>query len=259
MEFKNLKLERRGRFLLLTLQRPEKLNALSLGLLSELKVCLNDIQRDPSGLRGLMVTGSGEKAFVAGADIREMSQMSATEGEAFGRLGQEVMSLFESLPIPVIACVQGFALGGGCELAMGCDFIYCTETAVFGQPEVSLGLIPGFGGCVRLIRFVGPGRARELIFSGRQVDATEALRIGLVNRVFSSRDEMMKAAEACLDEMALKSPQAIATCKRVMRQVYGLSVDEALEVEALGFRDAFVSFDSKIGVKAFVEKRKVEF
>ncbi|WLQ14827.1 enoyl-CoA hydratase-related protein [Hahella aquimaris] len=243
----------------LTINRPDKLNALSPELFVELKTILLRLQEPGFPVRGVILTGAGEKAFVAGADIAAMQQMSPEEGERFAAQGQEITALLEALPIPVIACVNGYALGGGCELAMACDFIYCTERAQFGQPEVSLGLTPCFGGCVRLSRFVGAGRARELIYTGRRIDAGEALRIGLVNRVFSSIDAMLAAARDILLECKSQSPVAISLCKHAINASYGRTTAEALEVEKIAFRRTFESADKQEGVKAFVEKRPAVF
>ncbi len=212
MRFKTLRIDRSEFILTVTIDRPDKHNALSTVVLTELAELFTKLP-GRSEVRGIVITGAGDRAFVAGADIKDMSAMSVEQGIAFGRLGQEVTELIEALPIPVIACVNGFALGGGCELAMAADFIYATEAAAFGQPEVSLGLIPGFGGCVRLIRLVGPGRAKELIYTGRSVDAAEALRIGLVNRVFATRREMMAAAAESLALIVKRSPVAVWTAR----------------------------------------------
>jgi enoyl-CoA hydratase len=188
-----------------------------------------------------------------------MREMTVDEGVAFGRLGQQAADSIEALPFPVIACVQGFALGGGCELAMAADYIFATEAAVFGQPEVNLGLVPGFGGLVRLIRLVGPGRAKELIYTGRNVDAHEALRIGLVNAVFSTRKEMMAAATASLLLAAARSPVAVAACKDVLRSLDGKSTAAQLALENAAFGRVFASEDKREGVTAFVEKRRPTF
>ncbi len=185
--------------------------------------------------------------------------MTPDEGEAFGRLGQEVTRLLEELPVPVIACVNGYALGGGCELAMGCDYIYATKNAVFGQPEVSLGLIPGFGGCVRLQRFVGPGRAKKMIYTGRMVDAEEAQRIGLVNRIFPTRESMWEAARKSLNEVATRSPVAVAIGRATINAANGHPTGAALEIETAAFRQAFTTEDMREGTQAFLEKRSPAF
>ena len=260
MNFTTLKVETENELMTVTVNRPKQLNALSETVLGELRELLTGI-KGQSGypVRGIVLTGEGDKAFVAGADIKGMNEMSVEEGEAFASLGQEVSVLLAEIPVPVIACVNGYALGGGCELAMGCDFIYATENAVFGQPEVNLGLIPGFGGLVRLLRYVGPGRAKELIYSGRNVKVEEALRIGLVNQVFSSKDDMMAAARKTLEMIKGKSPLAVSVCKDVLGAMYGQSIRQALDVEKKGFGRVFGSEDKREGVGAFVEKRKPNF
>lgn len=246
----NLLVEKFGAIEMVTLNRPAKLNALSVELFEELRDYLLAFKG-----RGLILTGAGDRAFAAGADIRQMSQMSVDEGERFAALAQDVTEMIERLPVPVIACVNGFALGGGCELAMSADYIFALEGASFGQPEVSLGLIPGFGGCVRLLRLVGPALAKELIFTGRPISADEALAVGLVNRVFDSRDAMIGAAIESLELAATRSPLAVAICKRVMGAQAGLNTREGLLVERAGFREVFASADKVEGVGAFLEKR----
>ena len=251
-----LKIEYVEQLVTVTVNRPEALNALSEQVLSELR----DFLTGPlDGVRGMILTGVGERAFVAGADIREMAVMTPDQGEVFGRLGQQVTELLEALPVPVIACVGGYALGGGCELAMACDYIYATPNAVFGQPEVKLGLIPGFGGCVRLQRYVGPGRAKELIYTGRRVDAAEAERIGLVNRVFGSHAEMLFGALESLRTATVNSPAAIALCKTAINGAAGRTTTEALAVELAAFRSAFATEDMREGTDAFLAKRAPRF
>nr|WP_218922104.1 enoyl-CoA hydratase-related protein [Kibdelosporangium phytohabitans] len=236
-----------------TVTRPEARNALSRQVLTELRHFLS------TAATPMILTGAPGPAFVAGADIREMAAMTPDEGTEFGRLGQDVMNLLEAVPAPVIACVDGYALGGGCELAMAADFVYATSKAVFGQPEVQLGLIPGFGGCVRLQRLVGPGRARELIYTGRKVDAAEALRIGLVNEVFDTRAEMLTAARTSLATIAANSPAAVALCKNAVNAARGENIHTGLEVELAAFREAFTTPDMRTGTAAFLAKRKPVF
>ena len=243
----------------LTINRPDKLNALSPQVLCDLEQLLTRLTGDADGARGMILTGAGERAFAAGADIEAMSRMSPDEGAAFARLGQRVTELIEALPFPVIACVDGHALGGGCELAMACDYVFATDRAVFGQPEVKLGLIPGFGGCVRLLRLVGPGRAREIIYTGRDVLAGEALTIGLVNRVYPSRREMLAGAEESLALIARRSPVAVAACKQVLCALDGTTMPQALAIERAGFRRAFASGDKVEGVGAFLARRAPAF
>lgn len=260
MDFKTLKVETRNELMTITINRPDRLNALNETVLTELRKLLTGPQNQSLyQVKGIILTGQGERAFVAGADIKDMDAMTVEQGEAFVALGQEVASLFSTVSVPVVACVNGHALGGGCEMAMGCDFIYATSNAVFGQPEVNLGLIPGFGGLVRLLRYVGPGRARELIYTGRNIKAEEALNIGLVNEVFHSKSEMIDAARKTLELIKSKSPFAISICKEVLHTIYGQTVQEALHTERVGFRKVFASEDKGEGVKAFIEKRKPVF
>ena len=260
MKFETLLVEMSEPVAKVTINRPDKLNALSELVLTELKQLLIEFKskKHPKVL-GMILTGSGEKAFIAGADIKAMSEMSPAEGEAFGKLGQEVTELMESLPFPVIACVNGFALGGGCEIAMSCDYIYATQTAVFGQPEVNLGLIPGFGGCVRLMRYVGMARAKELIYTGRNIKAPEAHTLGLVNELFENTYGMMEAATHSLQMVASKSPTAVAQCKQIINAAMGVGTHEGLEMEKAAFRRVFESEDKREGVAAFLEKRKPVF
>lgn len=255
MDYQTLALDEHDGILTVTVHRPPARNALSQLTLTELRDLLTGL----SGPRALLLTGSEGPAFIAGADIREMATMTPEEGEAFGALGQEVTRLIETLPVPVIACVDGYALGGGCEMAMACDFIYATRKAVFGQPEVLLGLIPGFGGCVRLFRRVGVARAREMIYSGRRVDADEAHRIGLVNQLFDTRDEMFTAARLVLADIAANSPAAVAACKSAINAADGLNVGTGLRVELDAFRHTFTTADMREGTSAFLAKRTPVF
>ena len=256
--YETLITEIKEKILHLTINRPEKLNALSEQVLSELKNLLSGIKNDKNfTVKGVIVTGSGDKAFIAGADIKAMDAMTPAQGESFGRLGQEVSVLFEEIPIPVVACVNGFALGGGCEMAMSCDFIYATPHAVFGQPEINLGLIPGFGGTQRLARFVGMGHAKELIYTGRNIKADEALELGLVQKIFSNKDEMITAAEKTLGIIREKSAFVVAKCKESI--VNGYPLAKGLAVESSSFRSVFESEDKQIGVKAFLKKKTPSF
>ena len=256
MSYSTIRTELTAHTLTITIDRPGQLNALSPQVLGELAEIFLE---PPTGVRGAIITGAGERAFVAGADIKRMAEMTVDEGAVFGQLGQRVMDLIEAFPVPVIACVDGYALGGGCELAMSADYIFATERAMFGQPEVSLGLIPGFGGCVRLPRLVGPALARELIFTGRNVDAAEALRIGIASRVFASRAEMLAAAHESLALIATRSPVAVAVCKQILRDLPGHTMADQLAAEAAGFRHVFGTADKREGVAAFVAKRTPRF
>ncbi|MGC7097855.1 enoyl-CoA hydratase/isomerase family protein [Amycolatopsis lurida] len=253
VDYETLDIRETGGIVTLTITRPPARNALSRRVLGELRHFLGEATKP------MILTAAPGPAFVAGADIREMATMTPEEGEEFGRLGGAVMNLLERVPAPVVACVDGYALGGGCELAMAADFIYATRKARFGQPEVLLGLIPGFGGCVRLQRLVGPGRARELIYSGRQVDAVEADRIGLVNRIFDSREEMLAAARATLAGIAANSPSAVALCKTAINTARGQEIHKGLDGELAAFRKAFTTPDMREGTAAFLAKREPKF
>jgi enoyl-CoA hydratase len=253
MDYRTLATETRDGITTVTVNRPEARNALSRRTLTELLHVLG-------GATGpLILTGAPGPAFVAGADIREMAPMTPEEGEEFGRLGQAVTSLLESVRVPVIACVDGYAFGGGCELALACDFVYATDKSVFGQPEVTLGLIPGFGGCVRLQQQVGPARARELIYSGRRVDAAEAHRIGLVNELFPDRDAMLTAARHTLAVIGRNSPAAVSLCKGAINAARGQDVPTGLLAELTAFRQAFTTPGRAEGTAAFLAKREPAF
>lgn len=269
MQFENLLLEVKEGVATVSFNRPKALNALNEATLKELKAALVWIEHHAAGREGaaiapdqkvdvVILTGRGEKSFVAGADILEMKDKSHEEGEAFARFGQGVTRAIELLPQPVIAAVNGFALGGGCEFALACDFILASENAVFGQPEVCLGIIPGFGGSVRLARFVGMPRARELIYTGRKIKAPEALRIGLANEVVPLAQLLPRANEIA-HEMRKNSPLAIARSKRLMNHIYTQPIDAALREEALLFGSIFGSHDQREGMGAFAEKRKASF
>ncbi len=259
MKFEYIGVQRDGGRLEVTINRPSKLNALSRGVMEELVSLLEPLVEERDGVHGMLFTGAGEKAFIAGADISEMRPMGPEEGAHFGRLGQRVPSLLEDVPFPVIACVNGYALGGGCEMALGCDFVYATANARFGQPEVKLGLIPGFGGCVRLIEAVGPGLAKEMIYTGRQVSAAEAKQMGLVSRIFETKAELLEGARETLDAIAANSADAVALCKRSIVALPGKSRDERMSVENDAFRHAFTTDDMREGTEAFLAKRKPSF
>lgn len=247
----------------ITIDRSEALNALSPELLAELAEVLEQLEIErlakPAAIRGLVLTGAGGRAFVAGADIRAMSSMSVEDGRRIGLLGQTISTRLEALPFPVIAAVDGVALGGGCELAMACDLIFATEQSRFGQPEVKLGLIPGFGGSVRLPRYVGLARARELIYSGRIIDAATAHRYGLVAELFEDRSALMDAAHDTLAAMAGNSPEAIAATKAVLADTIGMGTADALARELDGFAECFGTEQMIEGTSAFLEKRSPNF
>ncbi|MEE3078687.1 MAG: enoyl-CoA hydratase-related protein [Bdellovibrionota bacterium] len=257
--YETLNVEKSGDFITLTVNREKSLNALNSQVLLDLKDLLTSLNESVETLKGMVVTGAGEKAFIAGADIVEMSDMSVDEAHDFATLGQEVTFLFEELPFPVIACVNGFALGGGCEMAMSADFIYATDNAVFGQPEVKLGLIPGFGGTQRLAKLIGRNRAKEIIYTGRNVKIDEAKELGLVVKSFSSKEEMINEAFKTLEKVSKNSPLAVSISKAAMNAGNDLTNEEGLGIEAKHFADLFDSYDMKEGTKAFVEKRAPEF
>jgi enoyl-CoA hydratase len=240
----------------LTINRPDKLNALSREVLEDLRSAIEALE-DRSDLRAAVITGTG-KAFVAGADIAAMKSMSEVEGREFGTLGHGVFESIERLRVPVIAAVNGFALGGGCELALACDFIYASSKAKFGQPEVNLGIIPGFGGTQRLPRRVGSALARELIYTGKMITADEALRIGLANAVFEP-DALIPAALGTAKEIATKGPLAVAAAKRLIRDGMDMPLPEANRLEQAAFGHAFGTQDQREGMSAFLEKRAPSF
>ena len=245
--------EEKGLVGVITINRPKVLNALCSQVLDELSAVLDSV--DTEKLRCLVVTGAGEKSFVAGADISEMSTLTKAQGEAFGKKGNDVFLKLEAFPLPTVAAVNGFALGGGCELAMACDIRYCSENAMFGQPEVGLGITPGFGGTQRLARIVGTGMAKELVFSARNIKAPEALRIGLVNAVYPQEgfmDQVMKLA----NRIAGNAPIAVQAAKRAMTEGISLPISQAVVCEEKAFGSCFETADQKEGMGAFLEKRK---
>jgi enoyl-CoA hydratase len=252
-----IQLERDGAVATITLNRPDRLNALNIALLGELSEALAELERDASVLF-LILTGAGDKAFAAGADIGAMTEMSPTLARAFAEKGHAVGAQLEGARFPVLGAVNGFALGGGCELALACDFLYASDKARFGQPEVNLGVIPGFGGTQRLARRVGIGRARELCYSGDMIGADDALRIGLVNAVVPHA-ELMDRARATAKKIAGKGPLAISQAKRVLLRGEGLPLPAACELEAQAFAGLFGSHDQREGMKAFLEKRPAKF
>jgi len=241
---------------ILTINRPDKLNALSEEVLSDLSAALGVLAASDE-VRAAVITGTG-KAFVAGADIAAMKNMSEAQGRQFGALGHGVFAAIEELRCPVIAAVNGFALGGGCELALACDFIYASSKAKFGQPEVNLGIIPGFGGTQRLPRRVGSALARELIYTGKMIDAGEALRTGLVNAVFEP-EELLAAALKTATEIASKGPLAVSAAKRLIRDGVHLPLPFANDLEQAAFGETFATDDQSEGMGAFLEKRPPTF
>lgn len=247
--------EAEGQIGIITINRPKALNALNSTVLDELDKTLDGV--DLESIRCLILTGAGEKSFVAGADIGEMSTLTKAEGEAFGKKGNDVFRKLETFPIPVIAAVNGFALGGGCEISMSCDIRICSENAVFGQPEVGLGITPGFGGTQRLARIVGTGKAKEMIYGARNIKAEEAYRIGLVNNVYPA-EELMPAAKKLASTIARNAPIAVRNCKRAINEGIQVDMDQAIVIEEKLFGSCFETCDQKEGMNAFLEKRKVD-
>ena len=252
----NVLLEKKGNIAVATINRPKALNALNSQVLEDLNELVEVVTADEE-IRALVLTGAGEKAFVAGADIGEMSSLTKAEGEAFGKKGNDVFRKLETMPIPVIAAINGFALGGGCELSMSCDIRICADTAVFGQPEVGLGITPGFGGTQRLARLVSPGMAKQLIYTARNIKADEALRIGLVNAVYPAA-ELMAAAEKMAATIAANAPIAVRACKKAINEGLDADMDDALVIEEKLFGSCFETADQVEGMGAFLEKRKHE-
>jgi enoyl-CoA hydratase len=257
MTYENLLLEFDGPVARLTFNRPKVLNALNRATLTELKAALWEVWTR-EGCAALILTGSGDKAFVAGADIAEMSAMSPTQAAAFADLGHTVCQTLERIPRVVIAAVNGFALGGGCELSLACDIVLASSNAAFGQPEVRLGIIPGFGGTARLPRAIGKRAAMEWILAGERYPAAEALRLGLVNRVLEPAD-LLPEAEKLARAIAARGPLAVQAAKRLIHDGLSLPLDAALRTEAVVFANLFDTADQKEGTKAFVEKRPAAF
>ncbi len=253
----NLLFEIRNNVGLVTVNRPKSLNALNPETVEELAALFGELA-DKDELIGVILTGSGEKAFVAGADISVMQGYDTLAGREFGRLGHRAMDAVASLPQPVIAAINGFALGGGCELALACDFRICSENARFGQPEVNLGVIPGFGGTQRLPRLVGTGLAMELLLTGDMIDAQEAFRIGLVNRVVA-QDELLAHCFGIMEKIGQKGPLAVKLCKEAVRSGMEMDLARACSSEADLFALCFASEDQNEGMNAFLEKRQARF
>lgn len=250
----------------ITINREKALNALNSQVLEELDKTLDSV--DLNTVRCLILTGAGEKSFVAGADIGEMSTLTKAEGEAFGKKGNDVFRKLETFPIPVIAAVNGFALGGGCEISMSCDIRICSDNAIFGQPEVGLGITPGFGGTQRLARLVSPGMAKQLIYTARNIKADEAYRIGLVNQVVkaelneagevvtSAKDALMAVANKMAAGIAMQAPIAVRNCKKAINDGLQTDMDTALVIEEKLFGDCFETEDQRAGMGNFLEKDK---
>lgn len=250
-----LKIEQTGAVTTLTISAPKSLNALNSNILNELNDALDHLD---SATRCLIITGDGEKSFVAGADISEMATLNENEGFAFGKRGADVFRKIETLTIPVIAAVNGFALGGGCELALACDIRLCSNNAKFGQPEVGLGIIPGFSGTYRLAKIVGMGMAKQLIYTGKNIRSDEALRIGLVNAVYEPA-ELMPAAMQMAEAICANAPVAVAYAKQCINEEYDLPADAAVAFENKLFGKCFATEDQKNGMQAFLTKGKAQF
>lgn len=245
--------EDKGAYGVITINNPKQLNALNSQVLDDLNAALDQINVDT--VRCVIVTGSGQKAFVAGADITEMKDLDQAGGTAFGKKGNDIFRRIETFPIPFIAAVNGFALGGGNELSLACDFRICSDNAVFGQPEAGLGITPGFGGTQRLARAIGPGYAKQMIYTARNIKADEALRIGLVNAVVP-QEELMPLAEKLAGQIAKNAPIAVRQCKKAINEGLELNMDDAVALEEKLFGECFATADQKEGMTAFVEKRK---
>jgi enoyl-CoA hydratase len=257
MAFETLLLESRDGIARLTINRPDKLNALNATVIRELGEAADALAAD-AAVRGVILTGAGPTAFVAGADIGELAGQSPMEGKARALLGQGVFRRFEAMPKPVIAAVNGFALGGGCELAMACHLRVAAESARFGQPEAKLGIGPGYGGTVRLPRLVGKGRALELLLTGAPIDAQEAYRIGLVNRVVAA-DRLLEESETLMQAILANGPLALGVIIEAVNAGFDLPLGEALLLEANHFGLLSASEDMREGTRAFLEKRKAAF
>ena len=256
-EYKNIVFEVRDSIGTLTINRPKVLNALDSETMNEIKDVVEKIAVDKA-VGVVIITGSGEKSFVAGADISQMQPLSALEGRQWGRFSQGVFNAIENLPQPVIAAVNGYALGGGCELAMCCDIRIASEKAKFGQPEVLLGVVPGFAGTQRLPRLVGKGRAKELLFTGNQIDATEAYRIGLANAVVPA-EKLMDVAKEWAKTILSRGPVAVQLCKAAVNEGMDMDFESGQAYESEVFGLCFATEDQKEGMAAFIEKRTANF
>lgn len=254
MELENVILEKEGHLAIVTINRPKALNALNSATLNDLDTVLKDLEND-TNVYAVILTGAGEKSFVAGADIAEMKDLNEAQGKEFGELGNKVFLRLENLNKPVIAAIQGFALGGGCEIAMACDIRIASETALFGQPETGLGITPGFGGTQRLTRIVGLGKAKELIYTAKNIKAEEAYRIGLVNKIVPLEELMNEAKKMALN-IIKNAPVAVRLCKDAINRGIQVGIDEAVMIEAEDFGKCFATEDQSEGMTAFLERRK---
>ncbi len=257
MEFKNILLSFEGEIGILTVNRPKALNALNMETLTEIQAGIQEV-RGHSEAKVLIVTGSGEKAFVAGADIAEMKGMNSIEALNFSKLGHLTLKMIEDLDRPVLAAVNGFALGGGTELALSCDFIYASENAKFGLPEVTLGIFPGFGGTQRLPRLIGKAKAKELIMTGKMIGSQEALALGIANRVFPQA-ALLEEAKKAASQIAANGAVAVRLAKMVINAGFNMELTEACSLESYAFSLGFTTEDQKEGMTAFLEKRKPNY
>lgn len=256
-EYKNVLVENKEGITTVTINRPQAMNALNSETLADLAAVFTELETD-AATKAVIITGAGDKAFVAGADLGQMSTMTALEGRAFGDLGHKVFDAIENFPKVVIAAINGYALGGGCELAMACDIRIASDKAKFGQPEVTYGIIPGFGGTQRLPRLIGKGLAKQYIYTGDMFGAEEAHRIGLVN-VVTTPEELIPTTEAMLAKILKKSPLAITSAKDVIDKGLEMTQDLGMKYEAQAFGVCFATDDQKEGMGAFLEKRKPTF
>lgn len=257
MTLNNLLLEKKDPIAIVTINRPEKLNALNSDTIRELQQVMQSLNRE-SAVKSIILTGAGEKAFVAGADIAQITSLNEKSGGEFARYGQRVFREIEQMGKPVIAAINGFALGGGCELAMACHLRIAAENARFGQPEINLGIIPGYGGTQRLPRLIGISNALHLLLSGEMIDAQRAYQLGLVSEVVAA-DQLMTRAKALAEAFAAKAPLASAYILEALYRGVDTGLDEALEIEAAYFGKACATEDMQEGTRAFMEKRKAAF
>ncbi len=257
MEYKNILLSFDEQIGMLTINRPKALNALNTETLKELQMAIQEV-KDHSEARVLILTGAGDKAFVAGADIGEMKDMNSIEALNFSKLGHLTLNMLENLSIPVIAAVNGYALGGGTEIALACDLIYASENAKFGLPEVTLGVFPGFGGTQRLSRLIGKAKAKELILTGKMITAEEAFKIGIVNQVFP-QTSLIEETKRIASQIAKNGPIGIRLAKALVNEGFNMNLQDACSLESFGFSFTFSTEDQKEGMTAFIEKRKPVF
>ena len=257
MEYKNIIVSVENGIGILTINRPKVLNALNMETLKEIQLGAQEI-RDNAGIRVVIITGAGEKAFVAGADIQEMAGMNSIEALEFSRLGHFTIKMIQDLDRPAIAAVNGFALGGGTEIALACDFIYASENARLGLPEVTLGVFPGFGGTQRLPRLIGKGKAKEMIYTGKMITAQEAFQMGIVNRVVAPAS-LMEETKKVAAQIAGNGPVGVKLAKMLVDSGFNMDLPEACSLESYAFGLAFSTHDQKEGMKAFLEKRKPDY